>query len=565
MYGGTKSEMERLLADAEKLSGKKYDISNLGDVYEAIHVIQEELGLTGVAADEASTTLTGSMGAVKASFENVLANLSLGEDIRPSLETLMTSVSTFLTDNLFPMIKNIFLGLPTVLEGIGEFFIQAFSGIAQNADSFIQTGIEIATALINSIVTAIPNLAANFLEMVLAIGQAIINTDWTVIATNIIQNLVNSLTAAGNTLFGEGFNLIEIINNAVTVQLPQLLSKGTEIIQTIINGIVQNLPSLLSTGAQIISQIATSIISSRTQLFSSAADIISSILEGITAVLPSLLSAGVEILTSIANGIMENLPQIITAATEIVNSLITFILDNLPVIIQTGMDLLSNLCDGIIQNLPAIIEAATTAISTLLTTITEKLPEILEMGMNLLGELIVGIIKQIPELIKAIPKVISGITDTFSKFDWQSVGSNLLEGIKNGIVNNVGKIVEAARNAAKAAFDAAKKFLGINSPSTEGTWLGEMYGLGVEKGIENKIIDIKKASLGIGQAAIDSVSDIPNVANDINLEGKVGTSGKVYQITINVYASENQSEEELAKEISYQLADEIERDEVVYA
>jgi phage-related protein len=609
MYGGTKSEMERLLADAEKLSGKKYDISNLGDVYEAIHVIQKELGLTGVAADEASTTLTGSMGAVKASFENVLANLSLGEDIRPSLEALMTSVSTFLTDNLFPMIKNIFQGLPTVLEGIGEFFIQAFSGIAQNADSFIQTGIEIATALINSIVTAIPNLAANFLEMVLAIGQAIINTDWTVIATNIIQNLVNSLTAAGNTLFGEGFNLIEIINNAVTVQLPQLLSKGTEIIQTIINGIVQNLPSLLSTGAQIISQIRTSIISAETQLFSSASDIIKAILDGITQVLPSLLSAGVEILTSIANGILQNLPTMITTAIEIVNSLITFITENLPLIIQMGMELLTNLCQGIQDNLPAIVEAALTAITTLLNTITEKLPdilqmgvdhlleliagiikslpdivktaaeviaklifeltshlpEILKMGMNLLGELIAGIIKQIPELIKAIPKVISGITDTFSKFDWQSVGSNLLEGIKNGIVNNVGKIVEAARNAAKAAFDAAKKFLGINSPSTEGTWLGEMYGLGVEKGIENKIIDIKKASLGIGQAAIDSVSDIPDVANDINLEGKVGTSGKVYQITINVYASENQSEEELAKEISYQLADEIERDEVVYA
>lgn len=608
-YGGTKSEMERLLADAEKLSGKKYDISNLGDVYEAIHVIQEELGLTGVAADEASTTLTGSMGAVKASFENVLANLSLGEDIRPSLETLMTSVSTFLTDNLFPMIKNIFQGLPTVLEGIGEFFIQAFSGIAQNADSFLQTGIEIATALINSIVTAIPNLAANFLEMVLAIGQAIINTDWTVIATNIIQNLVNSLTAAGNTLFGEGFNLIEIINNAVTVQLPQLLSKGTEIIQTIINGIVQNLPSLLSSGAQIISQIGTSIISARTQLFSSASDIISSILEGITAVLPSLLSAGVEILTSIANGIMENLPQIITAATEIVNSLITFILDNLPVIIQTGMDLLSNLCDGIIQNLPAIIEAATTAISTLLTTITEKLPEILEMGvtvliellngiikslpdivktaaeviaklifeltshlpeilkmgMDLLGELIAGIIKQIPELIKAIPKVISGITDTFSKFDWQSVGSNLLEGIKNGIVNNVGKIVEAARNAAKAAFDAAKKFLGINSPSTEGTWLGEMYGLGVEKGIENKIIDIKKASLGIGQAAIDSVADMPKIAEEVKFGEGNQSQGKLYNITINVYASEGMSEEDLANEISYKLADQIERDEAVYA
>jgi phage-related protein len=274
---------------------------------------------------------------------------------------------------------------------------------------------------------------------------------------------------------------------------------------------------------------------------------------------------GMELLTNLCQGIQDNLPAIVEAALTAITTLLNTITEKLPDILQMGVNLLLELIAGIIKSLPDIVKTATEVITKLIFELTSHLPEILKMGMNLLGELIAGIIKQIPELIKAIPKVISGITDTFSKFDWQSVGSNLLEGIKNGIVNNVGKIVEAARNAAKAAFDAAKKFLGINSPSTEGTWLGEMYGLGVEKGIENKIIDIKKASLGIGQAAIDSVSDIPDVANDINLEGKVGTSGKVYQITINVYASENQSEEELAKEISYQLADEIERDEVVYA
>ena len=93
-YGGTKTEMERLLKDAQKLSGVKYDINNLGDVYSAIHVIQKDLGLTGVAAQEASETFTGSLGAMKAAGQNLLANLTLGEDIGPSLQVLGDSVQS---------------------------------------------------------------------------------------------------------------------------------------------------------------------------------------------------------------------------------------------------------------------------------------------------------------------------------------------------------------------------------------------------------------------------------------------------------------------------------------
>ena len=124
MYGGTKQEMQRLLSDAQKLTGVKYDINNLSDVYEAIHVIQKELDITGTTAKEASTTLQGSFASMKAAFMNLLGNLSLGNDIKPALQQLASTTMTFLVGNFLPMVGNILKGLPTLVIG-------AFSGLAE--------------------------------------------------------------------------------------------------------------------------------------------------------------------------------------------------------------------------------------------------------------------------------------------------------------------------------------------------------------------------------------------------------------------------------------------------
>lgn len=120
-YGGTKTEMQRLLADAQKLTGVKYDINNLSDVYQAIHAIQENLDITGTTAKEAATTFSGSFASMKAAAQNVLGKLSLGEDIMPSLHQLFDTVKTFLVGNLIPMVWNVLKGIPQVLAGaLGE-------------------------------------------------------------------------------------------------------------------------------------------------------------------------------------------------------------------------------------------------------------------------------------------------------------------------------------------------------------------------------------------------------------------------------------------------------------
>jgi len=126
-YGGTKQEMQRLLADAEKLTGVKYDINNLSDVYNAIHAIQENLDITGTTAKEAASTFSGSFESMKAAAQNVLGKLALGENILPSLQALAKTTSTFLFSNFLPMVGNIFSGLGLVLtEGISQIASQLF-------------------------------------------------------------------------------------------------------------------------------------------------------------------------------------------------------------------------------------------------------------------------------------------------------------------------------------------------------------------------------------------------------------------------------------------------------
>ncbi|VTS14180.1 minor tail protein GP26 [Streptococcus pseudoporcinus] len=127
-YGGTKEEMKRLLQDAEKLTGKKYDMSNLADVYSAIHEVQKEIGITGTTAKEAEHTFTGSLNAMKASASNLLGKLALGEDIKPSLEALGKTTYTFVVGNFIPMLKNVLTGIPVVLGTVIKEGLQSVFG-----------------------------------------------------------------------------------------------------------------------------------------------------------------------------------------------------------------------------------------------------------------------------------------------------------------------------------------------------------------------------------------------------------------------------------------------------
>ena len=436
-YGGTKSEMERLLADAEKISGVKYDISNLSDVYEAIHVIQGELDITGTTAKEASSTFAGSMAAMKASFSNVLAGLTLGQDITPALQSLASSVMTFVVDNLLPMLWNIVKGIPTIAQEI-------IKGVA--------------------------------------------NIDWIGTATEMIAGLKDSIGTAS----------------------AEYLTSDNAVIPTLLNSI--------------------------------------------TSKLPEVLKKGVEIVTNVVNGILQNIPQVIQTVGTLMTTFIDFFYSNLPTIWKSGVDLILNLVKGIIDNLPTIISSVATVIANMLATFAKHLPQLLQQGITMLGQVAAGLIQAIPTLIGKIPTIFSNVVSAFKKHDWLSIGKDILSGIATGISDSVGVIVDAAKSAAKSAFDAAKEFLGIKSPSRLFRYgIGQYIPEGMALGIKDNVSIVSKAMNDLTKEATGTINADVSMGISQSRYGKLaGAEGRNanggFQQNVNIYAPKELSPSEVARQ-----------------
>ena len=238
-----------------------------------------------------------------------------------------------------------------------------------------------------------------------------------------------------------------------------------------------------------------------------------------------------------------------------------FVMQNLPVIREKGVDLLLNLVDGIVSNLPQIVTAVLQVIAKFLATVVQNLPRIIESGIGIIAKLVVGLIKAIPQIIAAIPQIIVAIVNAFAQYNWASIGRDILEGVKNGILGAVHAVVDAAREAASAIWDAVKDFFDINSPSKKMLWIGEMVDEGFAKGISDNSKVINEA-----------ISDItPDMTSQLKYSAdykKFGTDSKTSSpLTINmtINGAEGQSVEELAELIQERINAAVKSRSAVYA
>lgn len=270
-YGGTKEEMQRLLEDAEKISGIHYDISNLSDVYSAIHVIQGELGITGTTAQEAATTLSGSASMVKAAWTNVLATMSTGGDIKTAMQNLATSAATFLFDNLLPAIGNIILQLPSAL---GSFFIAAGPILKEK-------GGQLLTAIKDGFFNKLPEMLDNAPAMIDQFSQ------------RLSEKLAAMEENGGEMLkkIGQGF-----LNN-----FPTIVTIIGKLIVTILLAIAKILPQLVQFGAKMLGQLALGLIRGIPQLLAKIPEIFQKMKEAFTS--KDWKGVGKDIVLGIINGI----------------------------------------------------------------------------------------------------------------------------------------------------------------------------------------------------------------------------------------------------------------------
>lgn len=336
-YGGTKSEMERLLADAQKLSGVEYNIDNLSDVYSAIHVIQEDLDITGTTAKEAASTLSGSLSSMKAAFTNVLGNLALGEDIGPSLEALTDTVFTFLTGNLIPMVANVIRGAPQLLSGVLTGAIRMLNIASNNADEIVQSGIEIISELANGILAAAPYLIEAAVRLVASLGNALINADWVTIANNFITTLRDNMDIAAGEILGTDGNIIQSVFSSITEKLPEVLNKGVEIISNLAMGILQNMPEIIASICKVLINLVATILK----------------------YLPTILQTGIKLIAQLAAGLIQAIPQLVAKIPSIIAEVRSAFLSY--DWLSLGSNIIAGIADGIKAGVSTIVDAAKNA------------------------------------------------------------------------------------------------------------------------------------------------------------------------------------------------------------
>lgn len=244
-YGGTKQEMQRLLADAEKLTGVKYDLNNLSDVYSAIHAIQENLDITGTTAKEAASTFTGSFESMKAAAQNVLGKIAIGENVLPALEALAQTTSTFLFDNFFPMLGNIF-------SGMGVIFTEGVSKIASNlfGDEFgnaVYTQLSRVTEVFQTFFDMIFGSMSNQdnIDVLQALG---FSEDAATQIVNIAENIRVTFENIGSAIADVGSIAVDFIGDLLGIQ-------GSEQGVTILGTAFEVLTSILSVASAALKEI----------------------------------------------------------------------------------------------------------------------------------------------------------------------------------------------------------------------------------------------------------------------------------------------------------------------
>ena len=293
-YGGTQEEMKRLLSDAEKLTGQRYDISSFADITQAIHAIQTQMDITGTTAKEASTTISGSWGSLKAAFQNVLVGLTTGGDMfDQSLDALINTAVTF-GQNIIPAIKGALSGIGYLIEGLAPV-------IGETIPPLIN---DLAPTLANS-------------------------------AVSLISSLVNGLTQNA-TQFSECLsNMIIVAVAGISTVVPQLLDAASKIVSNLMQGLTNSMP----------------------QIVNGAVTLVEGLVNGLVNNIPLLIMGAVQLVTSLANGLIENLPRIIDAGVNLITGIISASYSMMPQIIQGGMQLVVNLAVGLVRAIPQLIAA----------------------------------------------------------------------------------------------------------------------------------------------------------------------------------------------------------------
>ena len=394
-YGGTKEEMKRLLEDASKLAGQKFDISSYSDVIEAIHVIQTEMGLTGTTSEEAAATITGSLSSVKAQWENMMVAIANGEDwdIGVYIDNLVQTVQTF-AGNVMPIAQQALVGISSLIEGLGP---------------------EIAAAIPDLISEILPGLLSAGVDIIKALGEGILKA------------------------------------------IPDLMPTITEVILQLCDMLISMLPELIQIGFQVILQLAMGIAEALPELIPSIVQTVLAICEYLIDNIDLLIDAAIQLIMGLAEGLISALPILIEKAPEIVIKLALAIIRNAPKILEAAIELILMLCKGMADNFKAVVKAGKDIVDKVKEGFSDKVQQAKEWGKDMIQNFIDGVMSKFNALKDSVKKCAQAVKDFlgFSEpaegplSNFHTYAPDMMDLFAQGIQENIGT-VEQALNAATA-------------------------------------------------------------------------------------------------------------------
>ena len=421
-YGGTKTEMERLLADAEKLTGVKYDINNLNDVYQAIHAVQEEMGITGTTAKEAASTLEGSMASAKAAWDN-------------------------------------FMNGSGDADQLADAFATAADNIVKNLAEIIPRFAETLPALGGAIIAQIPGLVAAIVPAVLSAGQsvlkqlqdAVLDFDFAGTADKVVQMITGFIEGDGlGSLLDTLVTIFTGIVNGISSMLPSLLPALIELISYVATSLLDQLPAILDCALELILGLAQGILAALPVLIEALPEVISSIVEFLISAIPQIIDAGIELLMALVDALPVIIDALVDALPQIIKATVTALIAAAPQIAKAGVKLLG----ALIEAIPVIVVELAKAVPDIVAAIIDVLAEL----PGLIGEVFAEIVT---DLIEWGQQMLSNASTAMSNMLSQvnSIIQELPGKIWTHLVNTVNKVVAWGQQMVSNASTAASNML----------------------------------------------------------------------------------------------------------
>lgn len=375
-YGGTKSEMERLIQDANKVkqaNGEMGDLSidKFSDVVQAIHIMQEQMGISGTTAKEAATTIEGSIGMMKAAWQNWLAEL--GKD-----NADINGLTTQLVDSVSTVIKNVGPRIAQIITGITAALPQLFSSLGSTLPALVmqilppvlgalgQLGTMLLTSATTWISTSLPQLLAQFQSWVTSSLPSFLQAGLTMV-TNLLQGIVQALPQIAST----AVTVLTTLLDGLSAQLPQLIPIGINAVLNLVQGILNNLPQIIDSGLKLILGLAQGLINALPDLVGKVPILIGQLVGGIINRLPQILQAGVQLLGALANGFIASVPRLIGAIPGMIGQIMHgFTSVNWG---SVGLNIITGIATGIAGAAGRLVTAAVNAANNALNWVKRKL------------------------------------------------------------------------------------------------------------------------------------------------------------------------------------------------